>query len=63
MALALKYFNTSAGKQPAIVDLDANDSATTLVVVSETDADGLTAGQLAFKHGVPKGTEPGTWTD
>jgi len=62
MTLSLKRFNTSDGPQIAVVDLEG-DVATTVVVLSETDADGLTSGQLTFKHSIEKGTEPGTWTE
>ena len=62
MTLLFKRFNTSAGQEIAIADVEG-DNATTLVVLSETDNDGLTAGQLAFKHNVPRGTAPGTFSD
>lgn len=67
MSLSLKHFNTSDGKQPAIADSDdaggkpLPGGKLNLTVLSGTDADGLTSGQLAVKNLVDQGTEPGTW--
>jgi len=55
-------FNTSEGEQIAIGDNQVGDTMTTVVVLSETDADGLTSGEFSIKHNVPFGTDPGTWT-
>jgi hypothetical protein len=57
-----RFFNTSDGPQLAIVELgDDLNQAVTVAVISETDADGLTPGQVSFKHDVPRGTEPGSF--
>lgn len=56
------HFNTSAGPQIATGDKLTGTVYATVSVQSETDADGLTPGQLSFKHNVPKGTDPGTWS-
>lgn len=61
MTLQFVRFNTSEGKEIAIADV-TGEVAETLVVLSETDVDGLTAGQLSFKHSVERGSEPGTFS-
>lgn len=61
MTLQLVRFNTSEGSQLSVADTEG-DLATTLIVLSETDADQLTAGQFTVKHNVPRGTEPGTFS-
>lgn len=62
MTLRLIRWNTSDGKQVAIGDCTGDD-ASIVWILPETDADGLTSGQLSVKHDAKKGTEPGTWTD
>lgn len=59
-----QYNVTDTEKAIAVVaDVGADEIASTVVVLSETADEGLTAGQLSFKHGVPKGTVAGTWCD
>ena len=64
MTKMLGSFHTSAGPQVAIADnVDAAvGEYSTVVVFSETDADGLTSGQFAVKHNVPSGTEVGNFS-
>lgn len=49
-----KAIAIGSGHQP-------DDSLETVIVLSETDEGGLTAGQMAFKHNVPKGETAGTY--
>lgn len=62
MTIRNVWYHTSDGSQLATADISGT-LAETLVVLSETDADGLTKGQLAFKHNISQGTEPGHWGD
>lgn len=59
MTLVLGYFHTSDGSQPAIGETGASNEFETVVVFSETEADGLTPGQFSFKHNVSPGQEVG----
>jgi hypothetical protein len=60
----LGSFYTSDGPQFAIADNKdaAPGEFSTVCVLSETDADGLTAGQMSFKHNVTQGTEQGQFS-
>lgn len=63
MSAKFAQFNvTDTEKAIAVVADVEGDIAGTVVVLAETDDQGETAGQLSFKHGVPKGTTAGTWT-
>lgn len=62
MTKVLGSFHTSDGPQFAIAEQKGGGNYETVVVLSETEADGLSAGQLAFKHNVPQGNEPGQFS-
>lgn len=63
MTKFLGSFHTSDGPQFAIAEsTNADGVHPTVVVLSETDVDGLTSGQLAFKHNVSPGTEVGKFS-
>lgn len=61
MTLTLAFYATSdGGKQISIAD-NQGDTASTLVVFSETDVDSLTSGQFTVLHDVAKGDAAGQW--
>lgn len=69
MSLQLKYFNTSEGQQPAVIDdedADGNKLESNLknvTVLPNRNVDGMTAGQIEFKSGISPGDTPGTYSE
>lgn len=62
MTLSLGWYHTSGGPQIAVANQEGGGTYETVCVLSETEADGLSSGQLTFKHNVGAGNGQGQFS-